>query len=198
MACLMSSWCQFSYACICSLLQLCVAKGSPTAARFSFCLSLDTMVQLGQKHSVFSQGCLLMERGKCAKLSISFPVKNETWRQAREKSAVPLVLEVCLGDLRAEMEDSSVQILWARPEWILSASWEETKPVDWLETINRLRTVCDGEHLFNSAAFTLPFSILYCRQTGQSQEITWPLHVWTLDFCLFGCWRRIRMFLLCM
>lgn len=29
------------------------------------------------------------------------------------------------------------------------------EPVHWLETINRLGTVCDGEHSFNSAAFTL-------------------------------------------
>lgn len=55
------------------------------------------MLQLGPNDSLFCQGCPLIKRGKCVKLSISFPIKNETWRCAEEESAVPLVQEEYVG-----------------------------------------------------------------------------------------------------
>lgn len=50
--CLISSWYQSNHACICYLEQLCVVKGSPAAFRFSFCFSVDSMLQLTHSGSL--------------------------------------------------------------------------------------------------------------------------------------------------
>lgn len=120
MACLMSSWCQFSYACICSFLQLCVAKGSPTVARFRFCFSLDIMA----RNILSSLRVVCSWKEESVLNSRLFPHKewNTETGKGGKKVHFHWFRRHVWGYLRAEMEHSSVQILRARPECVFSAS----------------------------------------------------------------------------